>query len=385
MINLLLGPPGAGKSYEAVVFHVLPALEKGRKVITNLPLNLVELGKLDSSYPALIEIKVDTQVIEVEKNTWNPFHKSWDKLKHSHNFCPFASILDYGDSWRHPDNGGGALYVIDECHKPLPSKGTQIEVEQWFAEHRHEYADVLLITQSSGKICKAITDSCQVVYRVKKAVALGSSKSYIRKVQDGLRGEVVNEAIRRYKPEFFKYYNSHTKSGSAGEELGAVDIVPFWKRWPVIGAGVCFVGVVALSLGGHSINPMKVGVVSVAEASPSSPVVTLSSASSVPGVVTLNLPVAPSPIPAPADQPFAGLSLHIVGFIESSNQWRYSFNADQNGQPTFYMKQSYLEESGYTVERLSPCSAKVSYKALSMYVTCNTALTGIAPRIPFHG
>ncbi|MBI5918423.1 MAG: hypothetical protein HY849_03485 [Nitrosomonadales bacterium] len=40
MINLLLGPPGGGKSYEATVYHVLPALAKGRKIITNLPLDL---------------------------------------------------------------------------------------------------------------------------------------------------------------------------------------------------------------------------------------------------------------------------------------------------------------------------------------------------------
>ncbi|POB76042.1 zonular occludens toxin domain-containing protein, partial [Vibrio vulnificus] len=32
--------PGSGKSYESVVYHVIPALKDGRKVVTNLPLNL---------------------------------------------------------------------------------------------------------------------------------------------------------------------------------------------------------------------------------------------------------------------------------------------------------------------------------------------------------
>ncbi len=40
MINGLEGIPGSGKSYEATVYHVLAALQTGRLVITNLPLNV---------------------------------------------------------------------------------------------------------------------------------------------------------------------------------------------------------------------------------------------------------------------------------------------------------------------------------------------------------
>ncbi|WMU33924.1 zonular occludens toxin domain-containing protein [Pseudomonas aeruginosa] len=40
MINLILGQPGGGKSHEAVVYHVVPALNQGRKVITNLALDM---------------------------------------------------------------------------------------------------------------------------------------------------------------------------------------------------------------------------------------------------------------------------------------------------------------------------------------------------------
>jgi len=54
MINLLLGQPGGGKSYEAVAFHILPALAQGRKVITNMPLDLEHICSIDTSYRALI-------------------------------------------------------------------------------------------------------------------------------------------------------------------------------------------------------------------------------------------------------------------------------------------------------------------------------------------
>ena len=55
MLYAMIGRPGGGKSYEAVVYHVLPALRKGRKVITNLPLIVEMFAALDESFPDLIE------------------------------------------------------------------------------------------------------------------------------------------------------------------------------------------------------------------------------------------------------------------------------------------------------------------------------------------
>ena len=390
MINLLLGPPGGGKSFEAVVFHILPALRKGRKVITNLPLNMDELRKLDVKYPALVDLRQSNKEEDIQKNSWNPFHRVWDKLTIKQTFLPFASMSDYGDPWRHPKTGAGPLYVIDECHKPLPSSGTLKAVEEWFAEHRHEFADVLLITQSSGKICKAITDSCQVVYRVKKATALGTNNAYIRKVQDGLKGEVVNEAIRRYKAEFFKFYKSHTRSDGEGSELAANDIVPFWKRWPIVGAGICFALVLILLANGNTPNPMKAGIrvpdpITSASAQPLgfSPASGVVPVSSVP-VAQLSASSVPE-IKIKQSHPFEGLTLHVTGFIENADRFLYSFSADQNGQTSFSLSQKNLILSGYTVEKLSPCSALIHYKDIHFYAVCDTPQTGIARTMVGNG
>ena len=67
-VNLLLGSPGSGKSYEAVAFHVLPSLQAGRKVITNLPLNVDEFLKFDKN----IDISLLT-IIEPTKEIPRPF------------------------------------------------------------------------------------------------------------------------------------------------------------------------------------------------------------------------------------------------------------------------------------------------------------------------
>lgn len=206
-----------------------------------------------------------------------------------------------------------------------------------------------------------------------------------------IKGDVTNEAVRWYKPEFFKYYNSHTKSDSAGVELTACDIVPFWKRWPILGAGLCFsVVILMLVFSGASVNPMKTAQASVVAVEPlkEKPVKPL-----------LVLPKLPADLPAsavvpvvaasavvetkqflknPQYHPFEGVSLHIIAFLEGANRWRYTFAADQNGQPVFIMTQKHLEDSGYSVEKLSECSAKILYKEISFYAVCDTRSVAVA-------
>ena len=159
MINLLLGAPGGGKSYEAVAYHILVALMRGRKVVTNLPLQVDAFERLQPGLSDLIELRHRTLAVRPEDAPkWTP--------------RPFAHVEDYADPWRHPD-GFGPLYVIDECHMCLPARDTERAVEEWFSMHRHHNVDVLLITQSYGKINAAIRDLVQMVYRVRKNVALG--------------------------------------------------------------------------------------------------------------------------------------------------------------------------------------------------------------------
>lgn len=215
MLALLLGPPGGGKSYEATVFHVLPAIESGRKVITNLPLNIAEFVKIEPRAAALIELRTRSR----------------------QEGAPVFSVpADYGDDWRDPESGRGPLYVIDECHKAIPRRGLQRTpdqraVDEWYAEHRHEGADVLLITQSYGKISKDVVDQIQVTYRVKKMTAFGDSSKYLRKVQDGVRGDVLSTSERVYQERFFPLYKSHTRSAAAVIESDQHRLTPAHVKW----------------------------------------------------------------------------------------------------------------------------------------------------------
>lgn len=347
MINLLLGPPGAGKSYEAVVFHVLPALLAGRKVITNLPLQIEQFKAYG----------VDTSLIELR-------HASMENPK------PFSSPDDYGSEWR-GEGGIGPLYAIDECHKPLPKGITLRMVEEWYAEHRHEGADVLLITQSYGKISQSIRDMVQVVYRVRKATALGSDKRYIRKVQDGIRGEVLNENIRVYNSDRYHLYKSHTKSNSAVSEAMASDVKPIWKHWSVMG-GLALIPVgliIVMSTAGGMFFPDSEPV----EVVQAKPVTTVASSAVVPSKAPQSVQPVKPPEPEKPKHPFSGLGLHISAYLESKSMGRklYSISASQNGQRVFRMNHTDLLEAGYDLKALTPCLMEISYGSFKDFITCD--------------
>lgn len=366
MINLLKGAPGGGKSYEAVVFHILAALAVGRKVITNLALNLAAFGNIEPGYLALIELRTATKGMRPRSDTGKP--KAW-------NGAAFAQLEDYGDPWRHPVTGAGPLYVIDEAHIPLPKVGTPVAVEEWFAIHRHEFADVLLISQSYGKLNAAVRDLLQIVYSVRKNIALGSSKSYTRKVQDGVRGSVVNTAVRRYESKYFFLYKSHTRSG-IGMEMGASDVVPLWRHWTVYGIGVCAIVFAGLWMKNGSPFAMFSPKVPVKAAG----VVgrTIEARPGVQAAVVAAVAVGDKPVAqAAASWPYGALELHVGGFARSAKKTVMLITFSQNGQRVFEQNSSELEAAGYRVTALNDCLVHLEFGKLAQYISCDSPRVGV--------
>ncbi|AOE85623.1 zonular occludens toxin domain-containing protein [Pseudomonas sp. TCU-HL1] len=377
MINLMLGQPGGGKSYESVAFHVIPAVvEQGRRVITNLPL---ALDVWESYWPGC------TKLIEIRQ----------PQLIDGELVRPFSRLDHYGDTWRHPVTGVGPLYVVDECHLAIPLRGPdpkeQVRVEEWFSLHRHELADVLLITQSYGKINKAIRDLVQVVYRCKKATAFGFSNRYIRKVQDGLRGDVVNTTDRKYEKKYFALYKSHTRSSAAAQELDANDIIPIWKRWPFKGAALCFLFFFCFVIYQATKDDEK----KVPPAPKAKPV-----------QVEHQEPtpvVAPSPVPGEVAQPrgpeqklhpYQGLSMHLQALLKGK-RFRNGVEEEflggyvtiaQNGQPIRRVSFDDLRTAGYEVAYESDTVVSLTYKGFDVgFVVADLPTTGLASKVTTAG
>lgn len=216
-ISLIAGAPGSGKSYEAVAFHILPAVRQGRKVITNIPINLGFFRKIDPGF--------DLNLVDVYEST----------LEHP---IRFKHISDYEDDWK-SDKGVGPLYVIDECHNCFPrsvrgaaAKENEEQVFRWLTMHRHYGADVVLITQQVGQMNRDIPGLAEVYYILQKnRLAFGSSTTYRQTSKDGYRGTTLGTTLRKYDKRVFPYYKSQTLGGAAEANIKTK---PIWFKWPFL-------------------------------------------------------------------------------------------------------------------------------------------------------
>lgn len=400
MIGILIGAPGAGKSYELVVYHVLPALQQGYKVITNLPLIVEAFGALDAAYPGLIELRTTPQLVRGEFDA-DPASKGRTDMFHivgkpedwkPHTGRVFSNVWDWYSDWRHPVTGNGPKFIVDECHLALPRVGTDKAVSEYFSKHRHFLVNILLATQSAPKVDQDIKDMVQVCYKVRKALALGRSDQYIRRVLDGVRGSVVQEDVRDYKSQFFALYKSHTQSDTAGQEESVNDVTPFIVKWRwatrvVLGLGVLGTLIVvpwAVASWGKKPEPKAVSKPAAAPvAAPQPKPEGLPAWASSAGVVAL--PAAPAPAqPASAAQvvekgppePFGAKGMHVLGRFTTSKGTAYFVAVSQNAVVVATYASSDLETMGYRFRALTDCAAVVEWSGRMRTITCDIAQQG---------
>lgn len=362
MLAIMSGQPGSGKSYESVVFHVLPALQAGRKVVTNLPIQLHTIAAINPDWLNLLDLRQPA-------GRWLG-----------------DTIEDYGDPWR-DSRGKGPLYVIDECHKSLSKQTITPQVLEWYVEHRHEGADILLVTAALRSVVNDLKDLCDVYYKVRNNRSLGSDKSYVRKVHNGVRGELLSQQIRTYDPANFKFYKSHTKSQSSVTEAMAQDVVPIWKHWtfkfsaPMLLLG----GFFSLKACNSMLAPDPVEPVQIEAHAPPEPVHNLDQAQPIQPPEPDPVPArAPDPEPAEpvyAGHPFDKVQLHIAGFIRGETGYIYLLKASQNGSPVFDITTADLEMAGYEYNGQGPCSMSISYGNFQQFLTCDLPRVGMTPPV----
>lgn len=368
-LNIIVGRPGSGKSYESVVYHVIPALKDGRKVITNLPLNLAHF---ESVYGEDI-----LDLIEVVEDTFNKENGVIKALSRPGDYT--------SDEWRN-EKGQGALFVIDECHFQFPKAGrgkksheSLLDCLEYFSMHRHYGHDVLFMTQSLGKLNKDIRDMIEIQYQVSKHTAAGSQKTYTQKVLDGAvsRPTCVNTNVRTYKKEFFPFYKSHTKSDSSVNEAMSKDIKPVWKHWTFYGVALCLIFVIYKVSQGN-INPLATG--------PKSSSQNLTPLHATQPISTSNVSTSVS-TSSPSflntmsrAHPFSKLDLHISGWIDNGwfddlglfhPDYRVYFTMSRNGQPLGDIRMRDLLLAGYDVSVLGECLVRLKYGSYDDFVICD--------------
>ncbi|MDN3393301.1 zonular occludens toxin domain-containing protein [Pseudoalteromonas sp. APC 3691] len=379
MINGIQGKPGGGKSYEAVVNHIIPTVTQDkRKVVTNLPLNVDKFCEVYGEFCRdLIEI-VDGE-----------FHNYGGKR-------PFSTkdfFLKYQD-WQN-EKGQKVYFFVDECHLAMPSTGTEKELTEFFSMHRHYGFDIMLITQNFRKVNRDIKDMIQLTYRCIKKAHMGQNHLYILKVHDGVGtspSTVFSTNEREYDKKYFPFYTSHTKNSESVEEATTKDIKKWYNHWSIWGAAITipiglFVMIGALS-GGESLEEKAKNIKDTQSSQPVQP-------STVPqNKVPVNVSQSELPVvqvsslskekPKPKDSesesekqshPFYKVALHIAGWAEYTDRGKilknYYLSASQNGQHIFDISLRDLALSGYSVIVRSGCMIEISYKSYHDFITCD--------------
>lgn len=354
MINLITGRPGGGKSYEAVVKHVLPAIKSGRKIITNLPLNLKYIEKVfgKECLDLIVVVSVD-------------LHDYGNQSR------PFSKVDDFKDDWKNED-GQGALVIVDECHMIIPARGCAVELLEFLSMHRHFGIDIVFITQSNKKIHRDVRDMIELEYRCIKATALGSNDKYIKKVHMGCNGSVVNEEIRAYEKDMFPFYQSHTASSSAVKEAVAQDIKPFWKH------GLFYFFIVLVFMFGFGIYKIMSNDKSIL--SPDAPNFDSSNiAASVPDVVPSDV-AAPVPDVVVNGHPFEAFNIVVRGYVnnirlsgnkistDEGNLWRVFIDINSGDNFVMSTDSNRLLKMGYDFKELSECVYQIDFNGKSLGV-----------------
>lgn len=389
MINALEGIPGSGKSYEAVVYHVLPALEKGRKVITNLPLDVERFAAINPDYRALLDVRKFAQPV---RGNWDANAANRGELAFVlgevtpvEDVEIFGHVWDFWDEWK-GEGGIGPLYVIDECHVCFPAArrggpATPKDVIQWFKIHRHYGADVLLMTQSFRDIEPSITSLIATLIKVRKADVLGKKNKYIRKVHAGYRGGLVSTDQRDYKAQFFPLYKSHTQGGAV-VEAQASDVTPFVAKWR---RGTAIFWVFALLFLVYAFWPepekkptqfqtdlkrVPSGMVLVdGEGGKPAYRKPLTPEGSLP-------PGEPVPLtPAPPVEPYKGKAFHLSGWMKFGGKLVYMFEVSANGQRIGTTDNVQLAKAGYSYTHLAECAGVLNWHGEDRPITCD------APRL----
>ena len=191
------GLPGAGKSYEAIVFHILPSIKAGRNVITNIEgVNNAKLAELSGIPERFVDEMVDC--------------------------CDFADVSDVEErvklqrEYIVANAKNDSLVVIDEIQDLFPTGRQKLPPDQqkFFTEHRHEGQDIILMGQDFRDCHNIIRRRVKRKIVFTQLTALGQSKRYRWSANEATTAEKFKEittGIRSYEKKYFGSYASHTK------------------------------------------------------------------------------------------------------------------------------------------------------------------------------
>lgn len=183
MIIVHEGLPGSGKSYEAAVNQIIPALLKGRKVFAYIEgLNHQKFAEVTG----LPLERVNQLLVQITKEQVPTIHD-------------------------HVDND--SLVIIDELQDFFPSHKKQLtpQITEFVTQHRHRGIDMVVMGQSHKDFSVLWKRRIDMLISFMKRDALGMPTSYtwVTKKLQGERFVKIRSGSGKYDPKYFGLYASH--------------------------------------------------------------------------------------------------------------------------------------------------------------------------------
>lgn len=227
------GLPRAGKSYDAVKTHILPALKRGRRVFARL--NGLDHAAI-AAYLSLPESRVRDLLVCVDTGQVRD---------------TFRCALGPGGQWVIPDKFKDSLCVIDEVHEfyvnarsPLPPAE-----ENFFALIGQNGGDVVIMTQAIKRLHSAVFLRIERKTVFQKLTAVGKKDQYRATYYHATapgKFEKVGATTEDYDPAIYPLYHGYAPGAENVEvyEAGGKTV------WAMLAPKAVLFGIPALIGGG---------------------------------------------------------------------------------------------------------------------------------------
>lgn len=238
-INAFGGGPGTGKTYGVMEHVILPAVSKGRFILTN-----IEGLKHDEIYQYVHDNAPKGKIVCI-----GHIRSCNRKAPEEDDFFPGEEALDVPQSVPSPDLqkvNGGDLVVIDEASRYW-QLGEKVKRKHYyfFREHRHfsnevgDTCDLVVIDPDLTELAKALRGKIEMSSVTRKLKEVGLER-YVVDVfsKCRLRKAIQNLGPYEFKPEIYGLYKSYSHDKAKEQQVD--------KRQNVLG-GVFFRVVIPLA------------------------------------------------------------------------------------------------------------------------------------------
>lgn len=206
---------GSGKTYEVVCSVILPALGRGRRVVSNI-------AGLD--YEAMVNVLAEQGI--PSEHVGELVHVSHEKVLEPSFWRTDKDDAEGVDSFIK----GGDLVALDEIWRfweGFADRKMPDRVMNFYRMHRHFLhadtgvaCDVALITQDVLDISRKVRSVIEETYYMEKLTAIGSTRRYRVDIHQG--GKTSRRPLRQiqrtYEAKFFPLYSSHSQKKEGGAD-----------------------------------------------------------------------------------------------------------------------------------------------------------------------